>query len=83
MLLQMASFSSFLWLSSVPLCICSTCSLSVPLSMGHLVCCRVLAIVNNAIVNIGVHVLFELWFSPDTCPGVGLLNHLGVLFLIF
>ena len=25
----------------------------------------------------------ELWFSPDICPGVGLLDHMVVLFLIF
>ena len=24
--------------------------------------------------------LFELWFSPDICPGVGLLDHIVVLF---
>ena len=25
--------------------------------------------------------LFELWFSPDICPGVGLLDHMVALFL--
>ena len=27
--------------------------------------------------------LFTLCFSPDICPGVGLLDHMVVLFLIF
>ena len=26
--------------------------------------------------------LFELWFSPDICPGVGLLDHMVALFLV-
>ena len=52
---------------------------------GHLGCFRVLAIVNSAAVNIGVRVsvyLFKLWFSPDIYPGVGLLGHMVVLFLV-
>ena len=27
--------------------------------------------------------LFELWFSPDICPGLGLLNHMASLQLVF
>ena len=27
--------------------------------------------------------LFELWFSPDGCAGLGLLNHMVILFLVF
>ena len=27
--------------------------------------------------------LFELWFSPDIYPGVGLLDHMVVLYLVF
>ena len=27
--------------------------------------------------------LFKLWFSLDICPGVGLHNHLGGLYLVF
>ena len=33
MLLQMAGYNSFLWLSSISLCICTTCSLSIHLSV--------------------------------------------------
>ena len=50
MLLQMALFNSILWLSNAPLCMCTTSSLSIPLSMD--ICIHVLAIVNNAAVNI-------------------------------
>ena len=49
---------------------------------GHLGSFHVLAVVNSAAVNIGVHVHFELEFSPDICPGVGLLGHMVVLFLV-
>ena len=42
-----------------------------------------MAAVNSAIVNTGVHAFFEPYFSPDTCSGVGLLDHMVVLFLVF
>ena len=58
MLLQMALFHSFLWLSSIPLCIYTTSSLSI--HHGHLGCFHVLAIVNSAAMNIGVHVSFQI-----------------------
>ena len=61
---------------------CTTSSLYI-LVDEHLGGFHVLAIVNNAAVNPGSMYLFELWFSLDTCPVVGLLDHMVVLFLGF
>ena len=37
---------------------------------GHLGCFHVLAIINSDSMNMGIHVTFELWLSPDICSGV-------------
>ena len=50
---------------------------------GYLGCFRVLATANSAAMNIGCMYPFELWFSSDICPRVGLLDHILVLFLVF
>ena len=52
---------------------------------GHLGCSHVLATVNSAAMNTGYMHLFELEFLSflDVCPGVGLLDHMVALFLVF
>ena len=76
------SFS--LWLSSIPLYICTTSSLPIHPSVDIEVF-YVLAVVNNAAMNIGVHVFFffELQFCLDICPGLGLLDYMAILFSVF
>ena len=52
---------------------------------GHMGCCHVLDIVNNAFTNFGVHYLFKSKFLSftDTCPEVKLLDQMIALFLVF
>ena len=45
---------------------------------GYLCHLHVLAIVNNTVMYI-----FEVWFSLDIGPGVGLLDHMVALLLVF
>ena len=50
---------------------------------GHLAYFHVLAIVNSAVMDRWVHVSFWImFFSPDICPGVGLLDHIIIPFLV-
>ena len=44
---------------------------------------HVLAMVNNAAMNIREHYLLELRFSPGICSAVGLPGPMVILFLVF
>ena len=46
-------------------------------------CFHVLAIISSAVMNTGVHVSLSDLVSSVVCPGVGLLGHMAVLFLVF
>ena len=52
---------------------------------GHFGCFYVLAIINSAAVNTGVHVSFwiRVFIFLDICPGVELQDGMVVLFLVF
>ena len=60
MLLQMALFHSLVWPSNIPLYICVHIFLNQSYVDGHLNCFYVLNIVNDAAVNIEVHVSLRI-----------------------
>jgi len=59
--LQMTQFHSFLWLSNVPLCVCTISLFLCWWTYRQYGCSHVLAIVNSAALNTRVHVSF--WIS--------------------
>ena len=75
---------SFLWLSNIPLCICTIYISFIRSSVDeHLDCFHVLAIVNSAAVNNGIHVSVSVFISSGYMLGMGLLGHMVILFLAF
>ena len=66
MLLQIAIFHYFLWLSNIPVCVCvCVCVYHIFIHSsvsGHLHNFLVLVIVNNAVMNIEVHVSLNKHF---------------------
>ena len=74
---QMMQFRSFLWLSNIPLYICTTSSLSICLSMCQWTFRLLLCLVNSAAVNIGVHVSFWIKVFSSYMPRSGITGSYG------
>ena len=78
MLLQMALFHSFLWPSNIPLYIHIYHTFFIHSSVsGHLDCFYVLAIVNSAARNIGVHESFWIIVFSVYMPRSGIAGSYG------
>ena len=78
MLLQMALLHSFLCLSNSALYTWTESSLPIPLSVDISVA-SVLAVVNSAAVNIGVHLSFQIMFFSRWMPNGGIAGSYGKL----
>ena len=76
MLLQMALFRSFLWLSNIPLYTYHIFFIHSSVN-GLLRCFHVLAIVNSAAMNIGVHVSFWIMVFSGYMPKSGIARLYG------
>ena len=77
MLIAIALFHSFQWLSNVTLYICTKFSLSIPLFSEYLDCFHFLAIVDSTAMNIGVHVSFWIMFFSRYIPRNGTAGSYG------
>ena len=95
-LIRTDSNAFLLWLSNIPLCIGTTTSLSIQLLMDNfhglmefvdgflpIGCFHVLAIVNSAAMNIGIHVSFSILVSSGYMHTSGIAGSYGVLSLCF
>ena len=82
MLLKMALFHSFLWLSNIPLCI-------LPYLLYFFICqwtfrlFTFIAIVNSAAMSIGVHVSFGIRVLSGYMPRIGITGSCGNSSLTF
>ena len=74
--LQMALIHPFLRQSNIPLYICTMSSLPIPV-YGRLGCFHVLAIVNSASVNTGVHLSFQTIVFSGYMPKSGIVGSYG------
>ena len=68
--LEQIQMRSFLWLS--PLYVSTTIFFIHASISGHLGCFLVLAIVNSAVMNNGIHVSFSILVSPGYMPRSGI-----------
>ena len=74
--LKLTQMCSFLWLSNIPLYISTTASLSLHLSMD-IYCFHVLAIINSASMNTGIHVVFSVMIFSGYVPSIGIVGPYG------
>ena len=79
----MPLFHSLLWLSNIPFCIYTTSSWSTPLSMDIYIVSMSWLLYIVLLWTLEYMYLFESWFSLDICQGVGLLDQMVNLFLVF
>ena len=80
MFLQMVSFPFFLWLSDIPCCVYVCMCMCTHSSIdGHLDCFSVLAIINIAIINIGMCLSFQVrvFFFSGYMPKSGIARSYG------
>ena len=74
--LQITQCRFFLWLSNIPLYICTTSSLPIHLSMDT-GCFHVLGIVNTAVMNTAVHDSFWIMVFSGYMPSGGIAGSYG------
>ena len=87
MLLQMTLFHSFLWLNNSPLCVGVCVHVCVYIKYysffthssvdGHFDCFYVLAVVDSAAVNIGMHVSFRVIVLSECMSRSGIAGLYG------
>ena len=72
----------FLWLSNILLHLCTYPFIHFSTDR-HIACFQTVAIMNSAAMNIGVHLSFWIILLFGYVPGVGLIDHMILLFLVF